>query len=43
VGFLIDENGVIAERVAKGVDQILALVPNAPAPERSIFNGKLVR
>jgi len=43
VGFLIDENGVIAERVAKGVDQILALAPSAPAPERSIFNGKLVR
>lgn len=43
VGFLIDEKGVIAEKVAKGVDEILALAPSAPAPERSIFNGKLVR
>lgn len=39
VGFLIDENGVITERVAKGVDQILALAPSAPAMERSVRNG----
>lgn len=39
VGFLIDENGVITERVAKGVDQILALAPSAPARERSVRNG----
>ena len=38
VGFLIDENGVIAKRVAQGIDQILALAPNAPAPERSTPN-----
>lgn len=36
VGFLIDENGVITEKVAKGVDQILALAPSAPALERSV-------
>ncbi len=39
VGFLIDENGVITEKVAKGVDQILALAPSAPAMERSVRNG----
>lgn len=39
VGFLIDENGVIARQVAKGVDQILALAPSAPAPERSVVHG----
>lgn len=43
VGFLIDENGVIAKRVAQGIDQILALAPSAPAPERSIHHAQLVR
>ena len=35
VAFLIDENGMIARKVAKGVDEILALIPQGLAAGRT--------
>jgi peroxiredoxin len=39
VGFLIDENGVIAQGVARGTDEILALVPETPVAGKEVAHG----